>query len=558
MEPTPPKGSRNKRFAQNRPFYESSKKTSAEIISEARSTVRPLQTRRPETPLDLNNRTLFGKQREGRPPSAVSISSSFHDSRPPSGKGKLTPLANVPDFKELELRLEEKFTIDKNSNEIGNDNNNNNNSAKKQMKIKGNIIPKSAEPSFSRARRSIKSSKVVEERRVHSGPKERPPIFRDDDLKRSNSYSDLTSTDEKVTETKHSSNEQIDSDSFYNTNIEPLINQMHLNYEYGDIESLLVNLDFLWRVLEVSNMVGQNAKIAREHRAAILTKLSSYVNNKNALLQLRICKLYLGLKVTKRNLSAVCKSFYQVTKNEKNDDMVLQEKMIEPILTILNNPEQVDSTTDLVYLVGALKILSNQPKCSKEIRLLDLLTPLKCLLQFSVKKYTSAVQIKESNHMLIQASSLLNNLADSATLANQFIENNILQLLMDLMKARLDDVDLIMPIASIFSKLTISESICNNVVEVESNPGLLMNTLIKHTNTQEIVVRFGYAFGNMANHSPKFRDIILSSNDMTKNFVKVIRFYTKKLRKDRSQTDLTESSKECEEDEDVLVKVCLL
>ena len=71
MEPTPPKGARNKRFAQNRPFYESSKKTSAEIISEARSTVRPLQTRRPETPLDLNNRSLFGKQREGRPPSAV-------------------------------------------------------------------------------------------------------------------------------------------------------------------------------------------------------------------------------------------------------------------------------------------------------------------------------------------------------------------------------------------------------------------------------------------------------------------------------------------------------
>ena len=53
-------------------------------------------------------------------------------------------------------------------------------------------------------------------------------------------------------------------------------------------------------------------------------------------------------------------------------------------------------------------------------------------------------------HLYSQASSLLNNLADSATLANQFIENNILQLLMDLMKSRLDDVDLIMPIASIF------------------------------------------------------------------------------------------------------------
>ena len=70
MEPTPPKNNRNKRFV-NRPFYEPAKKTSAEIISEARSTVRVLDTKRPETPLDVGNRTLFGKHRDGRPTSAV-------------------------------------------------------------------------------------------------------------------------------------------------------------------------------------------------------------------------------------------------------------------------------------------------------------------------------------------------------------------------------------------------------------------------------------------------------------------------------------------------------
>jgi len=70
MEPTPPKINRNKRIV-NRPFYEPTKKTSAEIISEARSTVRVLDTKRPETPLDVGNRTLFGNYREGRPTSAV-------------------------------------------------------------------------------------------------------------------------------------------------------------------------------------------------------------------------------------------------------------------------------------------------------------------------------------------------------------------------------------------------------------------------------------------------------------------------------------------------------
>lgn len=71
MEPTPPKGQRNRKFV-NRPFYEPHKKTSAEIIADARSNVRTLDTSRPYTPAE-SSRTLFGnngKQREGRPPSA--------------------------------------------------------------------------------------------------------------------------------------------------------------------------------------------------------------------------------------------------------------------------------------------------------------------------------------------------------------------------------------------------------------------------------------------------------------------------------------------------------
>ena len=72
MEPTPPK-TRKPRKHIARPFYETSKKTSAEIVNEARSSVRSLDTKRPATPLD-KKRTLFDPysgNREGRPSSAV-------------------------------------------------------------------------------------------------------------------------------------------------------------------------------------------------------------------------------------------------------------------------------------------------------------------------------------------------------------------------------------------------------------------------------------------------------------------------------------------------------
>ena len=75
MEPSPPKTQKSRKHT-SRPFYEVSKKTSAEIVSEARSSVRALETTRPYTPAE-SNRTLFskpGKKRDERPPSAFRYS----------------------------------------------------------------------------------------------------------------------------------------------------------------------------------------------------------------------------------------------------------------------------------------------------------------------------------------------------------------------------------------------------------------------------------------------------------------------------------------------------
>eukprot|EP00794_Sanderia_malayensis_P021357 gene21357-23433_t len=97
MQPTPPK---SKKPQYKRPFYDAGKKTSAEIIAEARRTVRPVEAARPFTPSEPK-RSLFGAARpsEGRPPSAFSIGpSAFAEpgtrvsSRPPTGR--LTPLTD--------------------------------------------------------------------------------------------------------------------------------------------------------------------------------------------------------------------------------------------------------------------------------------------------------------------------------------------------------------------------------------------------------------------------------------------------------------------------------
>lgn len=73
MDPSRSTKSRKGEKAPSRPFYETGAQTSANIVSEARSSLRSLETKRPFTPVE-SKRTLFrsspSRTYEGRPPSA--------------------------------------------------------------------------------------------------------------------------------------------------------------------------------------------------------------------------------------------------------------------------------------------------------------------------------------------------------------------------------------------------------------------------------------------------------------------------------------------------------
>ncbi|NXS52812.1 ARMC2 protein, partial [Brachypteracias leptosomus] len=92
--------SKNKNTEKAEPFYRlavPNKKTSSEIINEARNVLRTLRTRRPFTPTE-DQRKLFGTESsrapQNRPPSVFSLHASSFDlteSRPVSGV-RLSPL----------------------------------------------------------------------------------------------------------------------------------------------------------------------------------------------------------------------------------------------------------------------------------------------------------------------------------------------------------------------------------------------------------------------------------------------------------------------------------
>ena len=121
-----------------------------------------------------------------------------------------------------------------------------------------------------------------------------------DDLKKSSSYSDLTSitsAEEKTTKTSRtSSKEDIDnSKDYYTNNVIPLLKQMELNHLHEDAEALKINFDMLYKTLEIGNMLGKNSVLSKTQKTEFLSAAFKCVRNDNPLVKLKLSKLILAV-----------------------------------------------------------------------------------------------------------------------------------------------------------------------------------------------------------------------------------------------------------------------
>ena len=169
--------------------------------------------------------------------------------------------------------------------------------------LKDSIVPlpaQSSDPTFSKTvkRRAVhKRLMSPENRRVHSGPKERTGVLEETTAlhKRSNSYGDISQhniNNAPINEYVEQDNEII----FFEQNIKPLLTQMELNHLHGDVDSLIINFDILWKTLEIGNMLGK-ANLGSRRRSEILTSVYKCTTDNNVLLWLKLSRLFLAVSM---------------------------------------------------------------------------------------------------------------------------------------------------------------------------------------------------------------------------------------------------------------------
>ncbi|XP_028295596.1 armadillo repeat-containing protein 2 [Gouania willdenowi] len=541
-----------------------SRKTSSEIVSEARSSLRVQTTHRPFTPKE-GQRQLFGQNsvragRDNRPPSTFSLHTQHFDSdsRPGSGT-RLLPLDHKPKFPvtfpaEDPCRAIPKPPADlvgvrrqptgararllktgslTNLLSINGETNYKSGPGPRLKPLATKQLPSKEDAGFQRAHVKTIPRRTASESRV-----KQPDVD-----------SGLRSTEcraEQKTELRCTNTDEDAEAKIWSKDILPLLQQLERGgSDHPDPENAVDRLcklcDDLYGTLSKAELLERRCK----HRSAILRALFGLIDLNSAQLNLHIAELCLALCVSGNNLLNICKLIFQISRSENNDALFQNCSIIDMLLEVLCREDVSKCGYALLYCVGTLKFLSGNSTIVKLLLDKNSLGVAEKLLQ-----KLSAVDDSlhtTAGHILVQLTVTLRNLANNSDSRPLFVSHCILPALCMVLRRHCKDQDICTNISRIYSKLS-SYSECRlALTQTPDCYQLFLELLSKHHQKQDLVVRLLFTLGNLTSKSDEPRQQLFQCTGCVDILLQIYHSYQQ-----RDGSTHTASPKEAD---DVLVKL---
>ncbi|KAM4042522.1 armadillo repeat-containing protein 2 isoform 2-T4 [Anomaloglossus baeobatrachus] len=557
------------------PFYKppnSAQKTSAEIINEARNSLRTLKTKRPFTPRE-DQRKLFpalsSSTPDSRPPSSFSLHScSFDssDSRPVSGT-RLSPLPHKPKIlcpeaddemtraapqppshsepsrrpsrtrtrlliatthgnilsdsgihqvEEKGLNISKKCMKENTSEEDITSVSLNNLAAQLDYNIYANSEAQGRANETSGPQNNKKSWVICESKSKSPSPNESKKVL------------------DKEAESLVNQSETEWEKSYWNENILPILQALEAAQQDGNHEDLCSLCAKLWKTLDDGSMLGKRCK-RRSHILKTLYKLVDVGSDKLGLI---LAKLILELRVSGKNLLNICKLVFKISRSENNDRLFQSDSMM-----------------------GTIKFLSGNKSLLNELlkkQAVEILVEL--MKQIIQSNTTSERTSSDMSHLIVQLTATLRNLADLSQSRPKFLATNALVELCVVLERYNDNKDICTNVSRILSKLSLYHDCCMALADCSNCYSIFLSVLNKHPNKQDLLVRLVFTLGNLTAKSDTARKQFYEVEGSIKTLLHLLHTYCdldKKTKSDASSENLTGQNQPTEV-EDILIKIVSL
>ncbi|XP_074006519.1 armadillo repeat-containing protein 2 isoform X2 [Numenius arquata] len=564
--------SKDKNTEKAAPFYRLSvpkKKTSSEIINEARNVLRTLRTRRPFTPAE-DQRKLFGsgssRAPRNRPPSVFSLHASSFDlaeSRPVSGV-RLSPLDHKPVL--VTFAKDEDFSVsfpkppadaaevrklssararffrrtsqgnflsakmvppDQNEEKLNSEepammNNlcrSNNNCLAEQ---------RSYTPFNDESRQLICNEHFSGSEREDSlkGTTEKS-LFQlrgeSDQMKKPGTSSSRprgTDWKRRVTGSEDETriNESEDEEVFWHIKVLPILHELE---KEDNIENLCLACTELYQALNEGNMLGKRFK----RRSALLKILYKLVDIDSDPLCLKLAKIILAMKVDGKNLLSVCKLAFKICRNEKNDNMIQNDRLLDCLLEVLRTEDLQKNSEALLYCMGAIKCMSGNAVLLNEM-------VNKGAVEMFLQLMKQINNIKENDtyfsnlgHLLVQVTATLRNVANLPPARCQLVCSGAVSELCVALEQRMNDRDVCTYIVRIFSKLSSCNDFCAALADCSRCYILFLALLNKHQKQQDLVIRIIFILGNLTEKNNQAREQFFKERGSVNTLISLFQTY---------------------------------
>lgn len=253
-----------------------------------------------------------------------------------------------------------------------------------------------------------------------------------------------------------------------------------------------------------------------------------------------------GVQAAYHNIAQV---LFKYSQKEGHDAEFLSEKLVEPLIEVLESRSDSCSSTDLmVYIVGTLKNVSNDSATQKFLAQRGAVSALFRLLDVNVLTGNP-----KEVPLLIQVTASLRNLASREY--KQFLSDERLNALTNILASYPGHVELLTNVARILAKLTLHGSAVDAIAMSDAHLRQMAETL-RSVDSMALTLRLSFVLGNLTEKSKRLRVIFAFDCEGTALVPELLGKYWQKERQALASRESTRSKESTSEE--VLVKLVRL
>ncbi|KFV01714.1 Armadillo repeat-containing protein 2, partial [Pterocles gutturalis] len=236
--------------------------------------------------------------------------------------------------------------------------------------------------------------------------------------------------------------------------------------------------------------------------------------------------LALQMKVHGKNLVSVCKLAFKICRNEKNDYLIQNDRLLDCLLEVLRTEDLQKDSEAFLYCMGAIKFMSGNAVLLNEMADKGAIEILLQLMKQINNIKENDMYFSNMGHILVQLTATLRNLADLLPPArHQLVCNGAASELCVALEQHVNDKDVCTYIVRIFSKLSSYNDFCAALADCSRCYILFLALLNKHQKQQDLVIRIIFILGNLTENNNQAREQFFKERGSVNTLISLFQTY---------------------------------